>query len=460
MHKAHQNAAVDKKIRNSLRFSLLDGASFSVMLGSAESYFQAFAIFLKGTVYQVGIVYTIPVFIASIIQLHASLLLRWFKSRKNLTVLAGALRSLLFVPLVLVYYLGAARVWVLLGIICLYFALNYLPIPAWTSWMRDLVDENRRGAYFSRRNRVSNFIALLSIIVAGVILELFQVRSHLGFFLIFGLAFLGSIGSTIFLSLKYDVPYTEPPRDREGFFHFSVQMFRSNYGRFVLYNFSLYIGVFVAGPFFVPYMLKDLGFSYVQFMIATALVVLVKFVTLPMWGELSDRYGNKRILVLASVFISILPFLWMSSRAFWWICLVQAAGGLAWAGFDISALNFAYDVLPSEKVTRHTSYLIFYRGLAVFAGGLIGGLLIRQFSLFGSTYLGNFFLSGLFRVMVAIPFLFFLKEERSVEHISYRQLMFKLMSVGPRRGLQLFLIGKAKENAKDGASGEKGEARK
>jgi len=139
------------------------------------------------------------------------------------------------------------------------------------------------------------------------------------------------------------------------------------------------------------------------------------------------------------------------SRAFWWICLIQVFGGLAWAGFDISALNFAYDVLPSEKVARHTSYLIFYRGLAIFIGGLIGGLLIHRFSLFGSRYYGNFFFSGVLRVLIAVPFLFFLKEERAVEHISYRDLMFKLMSVGPRRGLQLFLIGKAKKNPKENA---------
>jgi len=232
------------------------------MLGSAESYFQAFAVFLKATVFQVGIVYTVPMFAATLIQLHASSLLRWFRSRKNLTVLSGALRSLLFVPLILVYYMGVARVWVLLGLICLYFALNYLPVPAWTSWMRDLVDENRRGSYFSRRNRISNLVALLGIIAAGLILEYFKVRPFLGFALIFSVALLGSIGSTIFLSLKYDVPYTEAPPDREGFFRFSLRMFHSNYGRFVLYNFSLYLTVFFSGPFFVPYMLKDLGFSY------------------------------------------------------------------------------------------------------------------------------------------------------------------------------------------------------
>jgi MFS family permease len=342
--------------------------------------------------------------------------------------------------------MGVARVWVLLGLICVYFALNYLPVPAWTSWMRDLVDENRRGAYFSRRNRLSNLVALLGIIFAGLILEYFKVRPFLGFALIFSVALLGSIGSTIFLSLKYDVPYTETLPDREGFFRFSFMMFRSNYGRFVLYNFALYLAVFFSGPFFVPYMLKDLGFSYFQFMISTSLVVLIKFVTLTLWGELADRYGNKKILVLSSLFITVLPLLWIVSPAFWWICLIQAIGGLAWSGFDISALNFAYDVLPAEKVTRHTSYLIFYRGLAIFIGGLIGGWLIHHFSLLGSKYYGNFCLSGVLRILIAVPFLFFLKEERAVEHISYRNLMVKLISVGPRRGLQLFLIGRARKD--------------
>jgi MFS family permease len=446
VHRAHPDPNIDAKIRGSLRYSLLDGAAFSLMLGSAESYFQAFAVFLKATVSQVGIVYTIPIFVATLIQLQGGSLLRWIRSRKNLTVLTGALRSLLFVPLILVYYMGVARVWVLLGLICVYFALNYLPVPAWTSWMRDLVDENRRGAYFSRRNRLSNLVALLGIIFAGLILEYFKVRPFLGFALIFSVALLGSIGSTIFLSLKYDVPYTEKLPDREGFFRFSFMMFRSNYGRFVLYNFALYLAVFFSGPFFVPYMLKDLGFSYFQFMISTSLVVLIKFVTLTLWGELADRYGNKKILVLSSLFITVLPLLWIVSPAFWWICLIQAIGGLAWSGFDISALNFAYDVLPTEKVTRHTSYLIFYRGLAIFIGGLIGGWLIHHFSLLGSKYYGNFCLSGVLRILIAVPFLFFLKEERAVEHISYRNLMVKLISVGPRRGLQLFLIGRARKD--------------
>jgi hypothetical protein len=63
MHRVHNDPEIGRRIRNSLRFSMLDGASFSVMLGTAE--------------------------------------------------------SLLFAPLVLIYYLRVARGWALLGVICL-----------------------------------------------------------------------------------------------------------------------------------------------------------------------------------------------------------------------------------------------------------------------------------------------------------------------------------------------------
>ncbi len=146
MHKRNRDARIDRKIKNSLRFSILDAAFFSVMLGAAESYFQAFAIFLKGTLFQVGYVYSIPMFLGAVVQLFAGSALRIFRSRKRLTVAAGLLRSLLLVALFFVFYMGEARVWVLLIIISVYFSLNYLPVPAWTSWMRDLVDDSSEGS--------------------------------------------------------------------------------------------------------------------------------------------------------------------------------------------------------------------------------------------------------------------------------------------------------------------------
>ncbi len=442
MHARHSDPAVDRKVRSSLKLSIADAASFSVMLGAAESYFQAFALFLKATVFQAGIVYSIPVFTGSLVQLFYRPLLHLLRSRKTLCALAGLLRTVLFVPLVLLYFAGAPRVWILLAVIALYFSMNLLPVPVWTSWMGDLVDPSRRGAYFSRRNGLANLIALTSIAGAGLLLELFSGRPFVGFAMIFGLAFLGSLGSTVSLFLKYEPQYSEPRRSAEPFPEFVARMHRTNYGRFVLFTVIFHFGIFLAGPFFVPYMLRQLSFSYLQFMAATALPVLVKFVTMRLWGDLGDRHGNRKILTVASLLIALTPFTWMVSRSFWWICAIQALAGLAWAGFDIAALNFAYDTMARERVTRYTSYLAFLRGTAILAGSVAGGWLMSHLRLEGSPYLAIFAVSALARLVLACPWLLVLKEERPVEPITYRRLMLRLVSIGPRRGTQMFPLGR------------------
>ncbi|MBN1834903.1 MAG: MFS transporter [Spirochaetales bacterium] len=439
-----------RAVERSLRYSVLDAASFSLMLGTGESYFQAFAVFLKGTLMQVGAVYSVPMFLGSVAQLLSAWAVRLFGSRKGLVVTLAAARTLLFVPLVLVPLMGPFRVWVLLALISAYFALNYLGIPAWTSWMRELVAESRRGAYFARRNGLANLVALVGVVVGGVVLSLYPRQSAWGFVLIFAVAFLGSVGSTVFLALKTEAPHEERRRSGESLLRFTVGLGRSNFGRFVLFNGLLHFGVFLAGPFFVPYMLGTLGFSYLQFMVSTSLVVALKFLAMPLWGELADRYGNRKVLALASVLVALVPFGWMAGRSFWWICVIQGIGGVAWAGFDIAALNFAYDLMPAEKVTRYTSFNNFYKGLAIFAGGLVGGFLLHRLELFGSAFQALFAVSGAFRVVFAIPLLRVLKEVREVEHISYRDLMFRLVSMGPRRGVQLFVIGRKKGGSTGG----------
>jgi hypothetical protein len=133
MHRRHPEPGIDARIRASLRYSIAEGAAFGAMAGSAEGYFQAFAVFLKASVFQVGLANTLPVFLASVVQLASRPVLNLVGSRKRLNVGAGILRTALFVPLIVVPFLGPARVWILLAAISLYFILCYLPNPAWTS---------------------------------------------------------------------------------------------------------------------------------------------------------------------------------------------------------------------------------------------------------------------------------------------------------------------------------------
>ena len=58
-------------------------------------------------------------------------------------------------------------------------------------------------------------------------------------------------------------------------------------------------------------MLRDLKFSYVEFMINSAASVLLQFLTLNRWGRLSDLFGNRLILITTGAIIPIMPTLWL-----------------------------------------------------------------------------------------------------------------------------------------------------
>jgi len=430
------------RVQRSLRWSVADGASFFVMMGAAEAYFQAFAVYLKGTVFQVGLVSTLPIAVASLLLLAAGPLGSLFGSRKRFNVAAALLRTALFLPLALTPLMGPARVWLLLALVCLYFLLNYLPNPAWTSWMRDLVGEANRGAYFGRRNAIANLAGLAATVLAGLFLQLFAARPLFGFLLLFNLAFLGSAGSTLFLSVQHDPGQGGVAPRRQGLAAFLRELPRSNYGRFAAFNFLLYFGTFLSSPFVVPYMLRELHLDWLQFMVATAVVSLFKFAALPVWGRLGDRYGSKRILVLSAFLVCTTPFSWFLARSFGGVLLVQAWGAFAWAGFEIAALSFGFDTMPPALVHEYTTWLLLFRGAATLAGGLVGSLLLPLFTVAGSPFLASFLVSGLFRLLLVFPLVFLMREERRVPDISYPALVIKLLSMAPRALLRRWFPGR------------------
>jgi MFS family permease len=424
--------AAGPRVRGSLRFSMLESAASSVMAGAAEGYFQAFAVFLKATVFQVGLVSTLPLSIASVMQLLSRPMLRISGTRRRLTVGAAVLRASLFLPLALVPFMGTGRIWFLLLLVCLYFSFVYLPVPAWTAWMRDLVDESQRGRFFGRRNSIGSLSSLAASVVAGIVLQACSDDPAPGFMLLFAVAFLGGLSASVFLWLQYDPAGASHGQRDQSISSFSGELLRTNYGRFVVFNFLVYFGAYISSPFVVPFMLGELGLSYLQFMVAISLVSLFRFVAMPMWGALGDRYGSKKTLALSTFLICLTPFTWLLARSFALVCAVQILGAFAWAGFEIAALSFAYDAMPAARVTRQTSFLLLFRGVAVVTGGLVGGAILPHVSLLGSPSLGIFTLSGAFRFVFVFPILFLLREERGVPKISYPGLALRLFTASPR----------------------------
>jgi MFS family permease len=105
---------------------------------------------------------------------------------------------------------------------------------------------------------------------------------------------------------------------------------------------------------------------------------------------------------------------------------------MAWAGFNLCALNFIYDVATPAKRTRCISYFYFFNGFAIFFGSIVGGYLAdRMPQLFGYRLLSLFVLASICRLAVAIFVAPGIKEVRPVEHVSSRDLVFSVVGLRP-----------------------------
>src|SRR3990172_8288944 len=96
---SNQTVSDTKEINRSLDYSVYDGMAYSVMAGAGETYFSAFALFLKATTAQIGFLSALPPLLRSFAQL-LSAWLGQISGQRRLIILTGtSLQAISFIPL-------------------------------------------------------------------------------------------------------------------------------------------------------------------------------------------------------------------------------------------------------------------------------------------------------------------------------------------------------------------------
>jgi len=438
----------EDKIKKSLRYSTLDASFWAAMVGFGESFFSAFAVFLKATNFQLGLLGSLPQALGSVFQLFSDRLLKFFNSRKKFVSIFVLLQALMYLPIVLVFFLGDLNVYFLILFICMYFIFGMIIGPSWSSWMGDLVSEEVRGTYFGRRNTIAGYISFFSLLTAGYLLERFTgdiKTQYLGFLVIFILALLFRFVSFLYLCAKYEPNYVHYEDTRSGLIDFLKNAGSRNYGIFIIFLCLMNFSIFIAGPFFAAYMFYDLKLSYVQYTILIAASTIAKYISLPVWGKSVDKYGTRKILTLSGYLMPAIPLWWLFSSNYYYLIFVQIYGGFMWAGFEIASFNFFFDTIIPQKRAKYIAYSNVLSGISLFLGAMIGGLIVKYNHLFASQYLLVFLLSGIFRYLVSFIFIPKLREVRIVEHISYTKLFLNILTDTTTRGWVYDLIAARKK---------------
>jgi MFS family permease len=325
-----------------------------------------------------------------------------------------------------------------IGLVALYRIFGNLIATAWGSLMSDYLPAEVRGSYFGRRSQLVGSTAVLGVSMAGVFLfAMKRLDAGLGFFILF----LGSLAlrslSAYLLSKMHEPGITRSPESDFTFLMFIRRFRESNFVKFVLYVSSMTFATFVASPYFSVYMLRDLGFNYVNYMLVHLAAVVTSLLSFPIWGRHADVVGNAKILKITSLLIPLIPLCWLLSRNPYYLMLAECFSGFVWGGFNLCTSNFIYDAVSPEKRVRCLGYFNMINGAAVFLGTSLGGFLGDRLAPFlGFPLLSLFLLSAALRFFAH----FFLSRgfhevRQSAQRVSSSELFFSVIGVRPMSGL-------------------------
>jgi MFS family permease len=364
------------------------------------------------------------------------------------------LQAAVWLPILLVpVWFDQQPIVALLVLLVLYHSAHNLSAPQWTSIMRDLVSERRRGRYFGHRTRLTTITTFVSLVVAGLILHLFDIMGHtyIGFVVVFLAALLARAVSVYHLSFLHE-PATEAPPPDLHVSHWLRGLVATGAVSFSTYYALMNAAVGISAPFFTVYMLRDLELSYLAFMILTGTSVFTQFLTLANWGRIADVYGNRLILFVTSMSLPVVPLLWLVTDNFWYLIACQAVSGFSWSGFTLASGNLLYELVPRSRRAAYVALHNVATASGVFGGAMLGAALVlvlptRGVFVLGSGIVSNllylFALSGILRAAIAALLVRRVREIRKPrKDISPRSLVMRITGFSAMLNLLYDFIGR------------------
>jgi MFS family permease len=363
-------------LRANVRASLADMASFSVMVGTGEMYFSAFVLAAGLGQIVAGLTATVPMLVGAVMQLAAPAAIRALGSRKRWVVACVAVQGLSFAPLIIAAVYNRIPTWAMFVIISLYWASGLAASPAWNSWMATLLPERLRAGFFAHRSRIGQASVLCGFLLGGFLLQGASSWTSLGPTLPFAALFLTAcacrLASSRFL-LRQSEPVLPPPDETSLSLAALVRgAWPGRQNRLLTYLFAVQVAVQFSGPYFTPYMLRQIHLSYGVYAMLVAVGFISKAASYPMFGRLARRAGARRLLWIGGIGIVPVAGLWNASDHVAWLIAVQVISGVAWAAYELATALMFFEVLSErERTAVLTSYNL-GNALATVVGSFLG----------------------------------------------------------------------------------------
>ncbi len=430
-----EHPIIARKIKKSLDISVKEGSMAAASSGFGSTYLAPFALALGATTSQMGLLGAFATFFPGLAQLLA--IKRIGKESRKTTLLTSVILTILMsIPIILTGFMflnGVNVIWLVIVLIGLYYVFWGYGVPAWFSWMGSLVPADHRGEYFSRRRRSSMLSAIITMVVAALILDFAKKYNNFAgettayvifaFSLLFILSMLFRIMSVSLLRRQYEPHLIVKKRDQMNFWTFLKNAPKTAFGKFTLFNFAFRVAVGIASPFFVVYILRELNFSYLMYIVTVVSGMAFQIMFLKVHGKISDRFGNIALMRISSIAASSSPLTYIfvffiPSPIFQILYIVFVAemfNGFGWSGYNLATNNYVYDSISGARREYALSYMNVFVGVGSFIGASIGAWIAIYNPVGFSVILIIFIISFICRILISLIGVRKLEEVRKVK---------------------------------------------
>ena len=302
----------------------------------------------------IGLISALP-FVGNFLQIFvASFLARW-KPPKVITVGAASLHLTSWAALgVVLPWIPrddpeAAGHWLIVWFL-ITSCFGAIAGVSWNAWIQEWVPYRIRGKYFGRRNGTLQFSTLTFLLITGWSLA----RWNYGI-LVFQLLIAGAVVMRVF-SLHWQ--WISPGRARKHStkpqrpFPEQIQIVLRSRSLLVFIAFGA-VWSFAAncfGPFYHVFMFDQLRLSALEVGLLATLAQFTGALSLPAWGHLLDRYGNKSVMTFSLILWQVQNFMWcfltLENRNI--LYLMWVWGGATGAGFILGQFTLLLRLIPLE----------------------------------------------------------------------------------------------------------------
>jgi MFS family permease len=254
----------------------------------------------------------------------------------------------------------------------------------WNAWIQEWVPARVRGKFFGRRNRLLQISTLTFLLVTGWVLARwdYSVRA-------FQAVVIGSVFLRMFSLYWQWISPTRAHRPATAPTLSFPEQFRVLRGARSLLWFAAFGAVwsFAAncfGPFYHVFMFEQLGLSAWDVGVLSTVSALGGAISLPAWGRLLDRYGNRPVMVVSLLVWQVVNVLWcfLTPKSHTMVYVIWALGGMtsmgaiASAGFVLGQFTILLRLIPLEAKGLALGFNLAVTSLSAALAPVVGGIVL------------------------------------------------------------------------------------